>query len=105
MSVFSQLSKTSGPSLVDFFLDLLSSLLCRGNEIELGNRQKQKEHQNASDLFMDEESLITEESSDDKVQNPLIYGPEAYLIVNFDLIYSSISFTELFIKANHLRFE
>ncbi|XP_032053287.1 nucleolar pre-ribosomal-associated protein 1 isoform X1 [Aythya fuligula] len=69
---FGNLSKTSGPSLVDFFLDLLSSLLCRGNEIELGNRQKQKEHQNASDLFMDEESLITEESSDDKTLEDML---------------------------------
>uniref|UniRef100_A0A8C3BFY8 URB1 ribosome biogenesis homolog n=1 Tax=Cairina moschata TaxID=8855 RepID=A0A8C3BFY8_CAIMO len=72
MSVFSQLSKISGPSLVDFFLDLLSSLLCRGNEVELGNRQKQKEHKNASDLFMDEESLITEESSDDKTLEDML---------------------------------
>uniref|UniRef100_A0A8B9CB62 URB1 ribosome biosis homolog n=1 Tax=Anser brachyrhynchus TaxID=132585 RepID=A0A8B9CB62_9AVES len=72
MSVFSQLSKTSGPCRVDFFLDLLSSLLCRGNQIELGNRQKQKEHQNASDLFMDEESLITEESSNDKTLEDML---------------------------------
>ncbi|NXK50470.1 NPA1P protein, partial [Chauna torquata] len=69
---FGSLSKTSGPCLVDLFVDLLSSLLCRGNQIELGNRQKQEEHQTASDLFMDEESLITEESSNDKTLEDML---------------------------------
>ncbi|NXW05576.1 NPA1P protein, partial [Fregetta grallaria] len=63
---FGSLSKTSGPHLVDLYVDLLSSLLCRGNQIELDNQQKREEHQTESDLFMDEESLITEESSNDK---------------------------------------
>ncbi|NWR70263.1 NPA1P protein, partial [Centropus unirufus] len=63
---FSSLSKTSGPQLVDLYMDLLSSLLCRGNQIELDYQQKREEHQTQSDLFMDEESLITEESSNDK---------------------------------------
>uniref|UniRef100_A0A672TJ60 URB1 ribosome biosis homolog n=1 Tax=Strigops habroptila TaxID=2489341 RepID=A0A672TJ60_STRHB len=40
--------------------------LCRGNQIELSNRQKREERQTESDLFVDEESLITEESSNDK---------------------------------------
>ncbi|XP_061857913.1 nucleolar pre-ribosomal-associated protein 1 isoform X2 [Colius striatus] len=63
---FGSLSKTSGPHLVDLCVDLLSTLLCRGNQIELDNQQKREEHQTESDLFMDEESLITEESSNDK---------------------------------------
>uniref|UniRef100_A0A8D0F9V4 URB1 ribosome biogenesis homolog n=1 Tax=Strix occidentalis caurina TaxID=311401 RepID=A0A8D0F9V4_STROC len=63
---FGSLGKTFGPHLVDLYVDLLSSLLCRGNQIELNNQQKREEHQSESDLFMDEESLITEESSNDK---------------------------------------
>ncbi|NXG73591.1 NPA1P protein, partial [Baryphthengus martii] len=63
---FGDLSKTSGLHLVDLYVDLLSSLLCRGNQIELDNQQKREERQTESDLFMDEESLITEESSNDQ---------------------------------------
>ncbi|NXT29358.1 NPA1P protein, partial [Syrrhaptes paradoxus] len=74
---FGSLSKTSGSHLVDLYVDLLSSLLCRGNQIELDNHQKKEEHRTESDLFMDEESLITEESSNDKYpkEKPmLIFG-------------------------------
>ncbi|XP_040440850.1 nucleolar pre-ribosomal-associated protein 1 [Falco naumanni] len=63
---FGSLSKTFGPRLLDLCVDLLSSCLCRGNQIELDNQQKREEHQTESGLFMDEESLITEESSNDK---------------------------------------
>ncbi|NWX51116.1 NPA1P protein, partial [Steatornis caripensis] len=63
---FGTLSKTCGPHLIDLFVDMLSCLLCRGNQIELDNQQKRQERQTESDLFMDEESLITEESSNDK---------------------------------------
>ncbi|NWQ98270.1 NPA1P protein, partial [Burhinus bistriatus] len=63
---FGSLSRAFGPHLVDLYVDLLSSLLCRGNQIELDNQRKREERQTASDLFMDEESLITEESSNDK---------------------------------------
>ncbi|NXC43094.1 NPA1P protein, partial [Penelope pileata] len=69
---FGNLSKTSGPRLVDLFVDLLSSLLCRGNQTELVNRQKQEKHQTESDLFMDEESLVTEESSNDKILEDML---------------------------------
>lgn len=79
--MFSQLSKTAGPRLVDLFVDLLNSLLCRGDQIELDNRQKQEKHQTGSDLFMDEESLITEESLNDKVQSSLIRRLEVDLIL------------------------
>lgn len=71
-----------GPQLVDFYVDLLSILLCRGNQIKLDHQQKREERQAESDLFMDEESLMTEESSSDKVPNPLI---QRHLLVNFDL--------------------
>uniref|UniRef100_A0A8B9M387 URB1 ribosome biogenesis homolog n=1 Tax=Accipiter nisus TaxID=211598 RepID=A0A8B9M387_9AVES len=63
---FGSLSKTFGPHLVDLYVDLLNSLLCRGNQVELDNQQKREDHQTESDLFMDEQSLITEESSNDK---------------------------------------
>ncbi|NXD76883.1 NPA1P protein, partial [Halcyon senegalensis] len=63
---FGSLSKTFGPHLVDLYVDLLSSLLSRGNQVELDNQQKREERQTESDLFMDEESLIREESSNDK---------------------------------------
>lgn len=62
---------------------MLSSLLCRGNQIRLDHQQKREEHQAESDLFMDEESLMMEESSNDEVPDPLI---QTYLLVNFDLI-------------------
>ncbi|NXG57504.1 NPA1P protein, partial [Hemiprocne comata] len=64
---FGSLSKTFGPRFVDLYMDLLSSLLCRGSQIELDNQQKREEHQAESDLFMDEESLITEETSNEKI--------------------------------------
>ncbi|NXJ61965.1 NPA1P protein, partial [Rostratula benghalensis] len=63
---FGSLSRTFGPHLVDLYMGLLKSLLCRGNQIELNNQQKREERQTESDLFMDEESVITEESSNDK---------------------------------------
>ncbi|KAM9390262.1 nucleolar pre-ribosomal-associated protein 1 [Phaethornis superciliosus] len=63
---FGSLSKTSGPHLVDLYMDLLRSFLCRGNQIELDNQQKREDRQTESDLFMDEETLIAEETSNDK---------------------------------------
>ncbi|NXB00486.1 NPA1P protein, partial [Cnemophilus loriae] len=63
---FSSLGKTLGPQLVDLYVDVLSICLCRGNQIKLDCQQKREEHQAESDLFMDEESLMTEESSNDK---------------------------------------
>ncbi|NXL64330.1 NPA1P protein, partial [Chordeiles acutipennis] len=69
---FGSLSKTFGPHLVDLYVDLMSRMLCRGNQIELNNQQKREEHQTESDLFMDEESLITEESSNDKTLEDML---------------------------------
>lgn len=72
-----------GPQLVDLYVDILSILLCRGNRIKLDQQQKQEKRQAESDLSMDEESLMTEVSSNYKVPNPLI---QRHLLVNFDLI-------------------
>lgn len=74
-----------GPQLVDLYVDMLSIFLCQGNRIKQDHQQKQKEDQAELDLFMDEESLVTEVSSNDKVPNPLI---QRHLLVNFDLIVS-----------------
>uniref|UniRef100_A0A8C3TVC2 URB1 ribosome biogenesis homolog n=1 Tax=Catharus ustulatus TaxID=91951 RepID=A0A8C3TVC2_CATUS len=63
---FSSLGKTLGPQLVDLYVDMLNILLCRGNQIKLEHQQKQEGHQANADLFMDEESLMTEVSSNDK---------------------------------------
>ncbi|XP_066036371.1 nucleolar pre-ribosomal-associated protein 1 [Chamaea fasciata] len=63
---FSSLGKTLGPQLVDLYVDMLSIFLCRGNRIKLDHQQKREEDQAESDLFMDEESLVTEVSSNDK---------------------------------------
>ncbi|NXT48894.1 NPA1P protein, partial [Pluvianellus socialis] len=69
---FGSLSRAFGPHLVDLYVDLLSSLLHRGNQIELENQQKREESQTKSDLFMDEESLITEASSNDKTLEDML---------------------------------
>uniref|UniRef100_A0A8C3PRY3 URB1 ribosome biogenesis homolog n=1 Tax=Calidris pygmaea TaxID=425635 RepID=A0A8C3PRY3_9CHAR len=69
---FGSLGRTFGPRLVDLYMGLLSSCLCRGNQIELDNQQKREERQTESDLFMDEESLITEESSNDKTLQDIL---------------------------------
>ncbi|NXW84799.1 NPA1P protein, partial [Alopecoenas beccarii] len=69
---FGSLSKTSGPHLVDLYVDLLSSLLCRGNQIELDNQKKREKQQTESDLFVDEEALVTEESSNDKTLEDML---------------------------------
>ncbi|XP_063275337.1 nucleolar pre-ribosomal-associated protein 1 isoform X2 [Prinia subflava] len=63
---FSSLGKTLGPQLVDLYVDMLSIFLCRANQIKLDHQQKQEEHQAESDLVLDEESLMTEVSSNDK---------------------------------------
>ncbi|RMC01777.1 hypothetical protein DUI87_21795 [Hirundo rustica rustica] len=63
---FSSLGKTLGPQLIGLYVDMLSIFLCRGNQVKLDHQQKREEHQAESDLFMDEESLMTEVSSNDK---------------------------------------
>ncbi|KAM8819873.1 nucleolar pre-ribosomal-associated protein 1 [Eudromia elegans] len=72
VSVFSQLSKTCGPLLLHLYVDLLSSLLCRGDQVESDNRLKQEEVQAESDLFMDVEALIMLESSNDKTLEDML---------------------------------
>ncbi|NXD07775.1 NPA1P protein, partial [Nothocercus nigrocapillus] len=69
---FGSLSKTSGPRLLHLCVDLLSSLLCQGDQVESDNRLKQEEVQAESDLFMDVEALITMESSNDKTLEDML---------------------------------
>ncbi|NWI14970.1 NPA1P protein, partial [Crypturellus soui] len=69
---FGSLSKTCGPHLLHLCVDLLSSLLCQGNQVESDNRLKQEEIQAESDLFMDVEALITMESSNDKTLEEML---------------------------------
>uniref|UniRef100_A0A8C5TWG7 URB1 ribosome biogenesis homolog n=1 Tax=Malurus cyaneus samueli TaxID=2593467 RepID=A0A8C5TWG7_9PASS len=64
---FSSIGKTLGPQLVGLYVDMLSSLLCRAKQMQLDLQQKREEHRDGSDLFMDEESLVAEESANDKV--------------------------------------
>lgn len=83
MPLFSWVGKTVGPQVVDLSVDILSILLCRGSQIKLDHQQMREEHQAESDLFMDEESLMTEVSSNDKVPNPLV---QRHMLVNLDLV-------------------
>ncbi|XP_058679879.1 nucleolar pre-ribosomal-associated protein 1 [Ammospiza caudacuta] len=69
---FSSVGKTLGPQLIDLFVDILSLLLCRGSQVKLEQQQKQEEHQAESDLFMDEESLMAEGSSNDQTLEDLL---------------------------------
>ncbi|NXA49095.1 NPA1P protein, partial [Nothocercus julius] len=69
---FGSLSKTSGPRLLHLCVDLLSSLLCQGDQVESDNRLKQEEVQAESDLFMDVEALIMMESSNDKMLEDML---------------------------------
>uniref|UniRef100_A0A674JXR4 URB1 ribosome biogenesis homolog n=1 Tax=Terrapene triunguis TaxID=2587831 RepID=A0A674JXR4_9SAUR len=59
MCLLSQFSKSSGPRLLGLYMDLLSSLLCRCDQMKLCNEQKQEGAQTESDLFMDLESVAT----------------------------------------------
>nr|XP_054511019.1 nucleolar pre-ribosomal-associated protein 1 [Agelaius phoeniceus] len=63
---FSTVGKTVGPQLVGLLVDILSILLCRGHHIKLDQQQEKEQQQAEWDLFMDEESLMTEGSSNDK---------------------------------------
>ncbi|NWI87655.1 NPA1P protein, partial [Pitta sordida] len=64
---FSSLGKTCGAQLIDLYTELLGRLLCQGSRVELELRQRQEQHEPESDLFVDEESLLAEESSQDKL--------------------------------------
>uniref|UniRef100_A0A8D2MPG9 URB1 ribosome biogenesis 1 homolog n=1 Tax=Zonotrichia albicollis TaxID=44394 RepID=A0A8D2MPG9_ZONAL len=69
---FSSVGKTLGPQLIDLYVDILSLLLCRGSQVKLEQQQQQEEHQAESDLFMDEESLMAEGSSNDQTLEDLL---------------------------------
>ncbi|XP_066475924.1 nucleolar pre-ribosomal-associated protein 1 [Tiliqua scincoides] len=73
---FSSLSKNSGPSLLTLFMDLLKSLLHKGDDIELRSQQELKNDQTESDPFMDEESLVAAETANNMIMEnlfPLIF--------------------------------
>lgn len=72
-----------GPQLLGLFVDLLSLLLCRGSQMKLEQQQRQEQQQPESDLFMDEQSLMAEVSSNDKVPNPSM---QRHLLVNLEVI-------------------
>ncbi|XP_034626067.1 nucleolar pre-ribosomal-associated protein 1 [Trachemys scripta elegans] len=69
---FGSLSKSSGPRLLGLYMDLLSSLLCRCDQMKLCNEQKQEGAQTESDLFMDLESVATMESADGKILEDML---------------------------------
>uniref|UniRef100_A0A8C3XSH8 Nucleolar pre-ribosomal-associated protein 1 n=1 Tax=Chelydra serpentina TaxID=8475 RepID=A0A8C3XSH8_CHESE len=69
---FGRLSKSSGPRLLGLYMDLLSSLLCRCDQMKLCNQQKQEGAQAESDLFMDLESVATVESANDKMLEDML---------------------------------
>ncbi|KAL9867510.1 nucleolar pre-ribosomal-associated protein 1 isoform 2-T2 [Geothlypis trichas] len=74
---FSRVGRTVGPQLLGLFVDLLSLLLCRGSQMKLEQQQRQEQQQPESDLFMDEQSLMAEVSSNDKTLEDaltLIFG-------------------------------
>uniref|UniRef100_A0A8C8SFU0 URB1 ribosome biogenesis homolog n=1 Tax=Pelusios castaneus TaxID=367368 RepID=A0A8C8SFU0_9SAUR len=69
---FGSLSKSSGPRLLGLYMDLLSSLLGRCDQMELCNQKKQEGAQTESDLFMDLESVATMESANDKMLEEML---------------------------------
>nr|XP_006126118.2 nucleolar pre-ribosomal-associated protein 1 [Pelodiscus sinensis] len=69
---FGHLSKSSGPRLLDFYMDLLSRLLCQCDQMELCNQQKQEGIQTESDLFMDLELVATVESANNKILEDML---------------------------------
>uniref|UniRef100_A0A8C4VFM0 URB1 ribosome biosis homolog n=1 Tax=Gopherus evgoodei TaxID=1825980 RepID=A0A8C4VFM0_9SAUR len=72
VEIFGSLSKSSGPCLLGLYMDLLSSLLCRCDQMKLCNEQKQEGAQTESDLFMDLESVATVESAYDKMLEDML---------------------------------
>ncbi|KAH0624869.1 hypothetical protein JD844_032735 [Phrynosoma platyrhinos] len=54
---FNSFDKKTGLSLLNFFVELLKSLLQKGDDAELCDQQKQKHEQTESDLFILEELL------------------------------------------------
>uniref|UniRef100_A0A674K5J3 URB1 ribosome biogenesis homolog n=1 Tax=Terrapene triunguis TaxID=2587831 RepID=A0A674K5J3_9SAUR len=69
---FSSVRNISGPRLLGLYMDLLSSLLCRCDQMKLCNEQKQEGAQTESDLFMDLESVATVESANDKMLEDML---------------------------------
>ncbi|CAI5772653.1 pre-ribosomal-associated 1 [Podarcis lilfordi] len=73
---FNSFGKNLGLSLLTLFVDLLKSLLHRGDAIELCGQQKEKNTQTESDLFVDAECLMAAETGNDKILGealPLVF--------------------------------
>ncbi|XP_068930997.1 nucleolar pre-ribosomal-associated protein 1 isoform X1 [Petaurus breviceps papuanus] len=63
---FAKLGKSSGPALLQLFMNLLSHLLSRCFQLDTCNQQKCEAAQAESAIFLDEESLATLELASDK---------------------------------------
>ncbi|ETE73475.1 Nucleolar pre-ribosomal-associated protein 1, partial [Ophiophagus hannah] len=68
---FSSLGKNSGLSLVTVYMDLLKSLLHKGDDTELGDQPEQKNTQIEPELFMEAEILI-QDSENDKIMEEML---------------------------------
>ncbi|XP_074853089.1 nucleolar pre-ribosomal-associated protein 1 [Carettochelys insculpta] len=69
---FGSLSKSVGPCILGLYMDLLSTLLCRCDQMEMDSQQKQEKGQSESDLFMDLECVATVESANDKMLEDML---------------------------------
>uniref|UniRef100_A0A670XZ88 URB1 ribosome biosis homolog n=1 Tax=Pseudonaja textilis TaxID=8673 RepID=A0A670XZ88_PSETE len=70
LSFFQQLDKNSGLSLVTVYMDLLKSLLHKG-DTELGDQPEQKNTQIEPELFMEADILI-QDSENDKIMEEML---------------------------------
>ncbi|XP_061483804.1 nucleolar pre-ribosomal-associated protein 1 isoform X3 [Rhineura floridana] len=68
----SQFGTNLSLSLLTLFVDLLKSLLHKGDALELCSQQEQKNAQSESDLFVDAESLMAAETGNDKILEELL---------------------------------
>uniref|UniRef100_A0A6J0TW72 Nucleolar pre-ribosomal-associated protein 1 n=1 Tax=Pogona vitticeps TaxID=103695 RepID=A0A6J0TW72_9SAUR len=69
---FSSFAQNTGLSLVTLFVDLLKSLLRKGDDTESCEQQEQKPAQSESDLFVDAVALSTAGAGNDKVAQELL---------------------------------
>nr|XP_019585736.1 PREDICTED: nucleolar pre-ribosomal-associated protein 1 [Rhinolophus sinicus] len=63
---FGQLGRSTGPPLLQLFLDLLRSLVIHCEQLDAQNRQKYEAAQAEADLFLDMESVASLELANDK---------------------------------------
>lgn len=63
-----QLGRSTGPRLLQLFLDLLQRLLAHCEQLDAESRRKCEAAQAGSDLFLDTEAVASLELADDKVR-------------------------------------